>query len=188
MDLSLTIQNEERNLIRGCKLKEAWAMKKVYEENYSYMMSVVIRYMKNEEDARDIVHDGFIKVFQKISGYKPGTSLRAWIRRIMLHTAIDELRRRQRKTTENIDDVHLGLETRDDILAQISAAELIAVIQKLTPRYRAVFNLYIIEGYSHKEIGEALEITESTSRSNLSKGRQMLKHLIKIHLRSENNG
>ena len=182
MKVSLAIHVEERDLIRACKLRERWAMQKIYTENYAYMMSVVIRYTKNEEDAKDLVHDGFIKVFQKLNGYKVGTSLRAWIRRIMLHTAIDEIRRKKRKGTEDIEIVKNSAELNNDILSRLATAELIKVIQELTPRYRAVFNLYVIEGFSHKEIGEALNITESTSRSNLSKSRHMLKNLIKIHL------
>ena len=130
------------------------------------------------DDALDILHEGFIKVFRNIGKYQPGTSLSAWIRRIMVNTAIDYYRKSVRRRTEDIEQafqVHSG---DPDAVSQCTEKEILAAVQELSPAYRAVFNLYVIEGYSHKEIADALHITESTSRSNLVKARTKLKEAL----------
>ena len=142
------------------------------------MMGVCLRYSNDQEEALDILHEGFIKVFKNIAKYQPGTSLSAWIRRIMVNTAIDYYRKSIRRRTEDIEQAY-GLSTTDaDAVSQCTEKEILEAIQQLSPAYRAVFNLYVIEGYSHKEIAEMLDITESTSRSNLVKGRLKLQALL----------
>ena len=139
------------------------------------MMGVCLRYSNNREDALDILHEGFIKVFRNLGKYELGTSLSAWIRRIMVNTAIDFYRKNVRRRTEDIDHAY-DLSTKDpSALSQMTAEEILESVQELSPAYRTVFNLYIIEGYSHKEIADLLGITESTSRSNLVKARLKLK-------------
>ena len=179
MDIALHLEYEERDLIKACIRKERWAQKKLYETHYSSMMGVCLRYAKNQEDARDILHEGFIKVFKNIAKYNPGTSLSAWIRRIMINTSIDYYRKSVRRRTENIEQA-FDLSTREaDAISQCSEKEILSAVQELSPAYRTVFNLYVIEGYSHKEIADILEITESTSRSNLVKARIKLKAILK---------
>jgi RNA polymerase sigma-70 factor (ECF subfamily) len=142
------------------------------------MMGVCLRYSNDKQDALDILHDGFIRVFKNIARYNTGTSLSAWIRRIMVNTAIDYYRKNQRRRTENLDMVYNATSNDPDVISSMSEKEILSCIQQLTPAYRSVFNLYIIEGYSHREIAKRLDITESTSRSNLVKARAKLKALL----------
>lgn len=174
----MPINYEEDDLIKACIRQERWAQKVLYEDQYGQMMSVCLRYSSTEEDAFDILHEGFIKVYKNISKYQPGTSLSAWIRRIMVNTAIDYYRKNIRRRTEDIDQA-FDLNTEEaDAVSQCSEKEILDAVQQLSPAYRAVFNLYVIEGYSHKEISDLLDITESTSRSNLVKARVKLKEIL----------
>lgn len=179
MDIALAYGYEEQDLISACIRRERWAQKVLYEENYPKMMGVCLRYAGNQDEALDILHEGFIKVFKNLNKYQPGTSLNSWIRRIMVNTAIDYYRKMVRRRTEDIETA-FGVSSSDaDALSQLSEQEILEAIQELSPAYRAVFNLYIIEGYSHKEIAELLNVTESTSRSNLVKARLKLQAKLK---------
>lgn len=183
MEVVLGLQ-EETCLVEACVREERWAQQRLYEENYGRMMSICLRYASHEEEALDLLHEGFIKVFRNISRYKPGTSLQAWIRTIIVNTCIDAYRRQVRRRTEDLDQVQ-GLATLDDsALEMLSADEILQLVQELTPSYRLVFNLYVLEGYSHRDIAEMLDITESTSRSNLVKARSKLQDLIQNRHRS----
>ena len=178
MDITLSLQQEEYNLIQACIREERWAQKQLYEDKYSSMMGVCLRYSNNREDALDILHEGFIKVFNNLTKYQPGTSLSAWMRRIMVNTAIDFYRKSIRRRTEDIETAY-DLSTSDpDAISQCTEKEILESIQTLSPAYRSVFNLYVIEGFSHKEIANQLGITESTSRSNLVKARAKLKAIL----------
>jgi len=179
MDIALQLrENSERDFIMACIRREKWAQKKLYEDHYSKMMGVCLRYANNKEDALDILHEGFIKVFKNISKYQPGTSLAAWIRRIMVNTSIDYYRKNTRRRTEDLDQAFQVSSDGADAVSMCTEKEILAAIQTLSPAYRAVFNLYVIEGYSHREIAEQLGITESTSRSNLVKARIKLKAIL----------
>ncbi len=174
MDIAIPFGYQELDLITACIRKERWAQKMLYEEHYPKMMGVCLRYAGSQDEALDILHEGFIKVFKNLNKYEPGTSLNSWIRRIMVNTAIDYYRKMVRRRTEDIETAY-SVGTKDaDALSQLSEQEILEAIQELSPAYRAVFNLYIIEGYSHKEIADLLEINESTSRSNLVKARLKL--------------
>lgn len=186
MDISIQIEKEERDLIQACISKERWAQKKLYEDSYGILMGICLRYANNSEDALDILHEGFIKIFRHIAKYQPGTSLTAWMRRIMVNTSIDYYRKETRRRTEGLEKAY---EVSSDTISPVSTLaveEIMKCIQKLSPAYRSVFNLYVIEGYSHREIANQLEITESTSRSNLVKARIKLRELLSA--RSIQNG
>lgn len=179
MEFALSINYNERDLISACVRKERWAQQVLYEEFYSPLMAICLRYSHHEDEAMDLLHESFIKIFRSIHKYQPGTSLGAWMRRITVNTAIDYYRRKVRRRTEDIDQA-FDLSTEEaDAISQCSEQEILAAVQKLTPAYRTVFNLYVIEGYSHKEIADQLQITESTSRSNLVKARSKLQDLLK---------
>lgn len=182
MDIALRLDYEERDVISACAKKEKWAQKLLYETYYSKLMGVCLRYSNNEEDALDILHEGFIKVFRNITKYQPGTSLSAWMRRIMVNTAIDYYRKNIRRRTEDLDHAYDLGSTDADAISQCTEREILEAVQQLSPAYRAVFNLYVIEGYSHKEIADILGVTESTSRSNLVKARLKLKALLSSRL------
>ncbi len=142
------------------------------------MVPVCQRYANNHEDALDILHEGFIKIFKHIHKYQLGTSLTAWIKRIMVNTAIDFYRKRVRRRTEDLDKAYSVKSNEPNALNFLAAEEIIKCLNKLSPSYRSIFNLYVIEGYSHKEIAGQLKISESTSRSNLVKARNKLKALL----------
>jgi RNA polymerase sigma factor (sigma-70 family) len=178
MDLALSLEYQERDLIQACVARERWAQQKLYEEYYGKMMGVCLRYANNDDDALDILHEGFIKVFKHIASYQPGTALSAWIRRIMVNTAIDYYRKTVRRRTDDIETAYDLSSDDADAISQCSEKDILQAITQLTPAYRTVFNLYIIEGFSHREISEQLDITESTSRSNLVKARLKLQAIL----------
>jgi RNA polymerase sigma factor (sigma-70 family) len=175
MDFVLNLERVEQDFISALLREERWAQQRLYEEHYGKMMGVCMRYAGSKDEALDLLHEGFIKIFQNIARYRPGTAFNAWMRTIMVNTCIDYYRRQSRRRTEDIDTAYaLSDEDNPDILSNLTEREILAAVQTLSPAYRAVFNLYVVEGFSHKEIGEALHITESTSRSNLVKARTKL--------------
>lgn len=182
MDISIDIKHQEYDLIQACVRQEKWAQQKLYEDHYSQLMGICLRYAPDKDEAMDILHEGYIKVFRNIRKYQPGTSLKAWLKRIMVNTAIDHYRKVVKRRTEDIDEVR-GMEGyTPQIIDKLSSDEILALVQTLSPSYRVVFNMYIVEGYSHKEIAEKLDITESTSRSNLVKARNKMKELLSTQL------
>lgn len=167
-------------LVRGCQKEDRLAQKRLYEKFYGRMMGVCLRYASGREEAAEILNKGFLKVFNMIKNYdiKKGR-LDSWIYKIMMNTAIDHFRsefRYKGNIVEMEQAYYIGDQT--DVLHQISADEIIELIQKLSPAYRTVFNLYVLEGMSHGEISEQLGISEGTTKSNLAKARKKLQALI----------
>ena len=166
----------EPDLIAACLRGEPRAQRQLYDQFAGLMLTVCRRYLKKQEDAEEALLLGFAKVFRALPTFRQEGSLEGWVRRIMVNEALMELRRRE--------PLHLSLEdfTQPENLAatpatadtQLQADELLALLQTLPPGYRAVFNLYALEGYSHPEIAEALAISEGTSKSQLSKARALL--------------
>ena len=142
------------------------------------MFGICLRYAGNRDDAQDIVHDGFVKIYEKIVQFRFEGSFEGWMRRVMVNTALEKYR--MHCQVININDSARELEKNDnaEIFSEISAKELLKFIQELSPKYRLVFNLYAIEGYSHKEISEQLDISEGTSKSNLSRARAILQEKV----------
>lgn len=184
MDFAIHLESSEHQLILALVRQERWAQQQLYETYYGKMMGVCLRYAGSRDEALDLLHEGFIKVFQHIGRYKSGTSLHAWIRTIIVNTCIDYFRKNMRRRTDDLDNARYISTDGPDVLSDLTEQEILAAVQELSPAYRAVFNLYVVEGYSHKEISEALEITESTSRSNLVKARIKLKEFF-THRRME---
>ena len=179
MDITLQILNqEESDFLRACINNERWAQKKLYEDNYTPMMSLALRYASTNEDALDILHESFVKVFRNIQKYQSGTSLSAWIRRILIITAIDFYRKDLKRKAEDLDEAYYLSSDIPDAISTMSSEEILKALQQLPHSYRSVFNLYVIEGYSHKEISDMLDINESTCRSNLVKARTKLKNIL----------
>ena len=175
MDIALPLEHQtEHQLVTALIRGERWAQQQLYEAHYGKMMGVCLRYAGSREEALDLLHEGFIKVFQYIGRYKPGTSLAAWIRTVMVNNCIDHYRKAIRRRTEELGEAYTLSNDDPDALSHLTEREILDAVQLLSPAYRAVFNLYVVEGYSHKEIAEALQITESTSRSNLVKARLKL--------------
>ena len=148
------------------------------------MLSVCYRYGHNREDAEDMLQEGFIKVFSQIHTFKGQGAFEGWIRRIMVHTCINILKK-NKKFNESVDILQAsGLHTRDEVVPSIiQAKQVVECIRLLPIGYRTVLNLYAIEGFSHKEIGQILDIEESTSRSQYTRAKAMLEDiLVKKHI------
>ncbi len=143
------------------------------------MYGICLQYASNEEDAQDIMQEGFVKVFRKLDQLKNPAAFPGWIRRVMVNTALEKYR--SQVHLQRIDDVIEEADTAMDneIFENLTCQELVVLIQTLTPQYRLVFNLYAIEGYSHQEISEELGISVGTSKSNLSRARGILQEKIK---------
>jgi RNA polymerase sigma factor (sigma-70 family) len=178
MEYILRIPYNESDLIQACIQQERWAQKCLYEEYYGIMMSVCLRYAANEDDALDLMHEGFIKIFTNLHRYEPDASLGAWMRRIMINNCIDNYRKMSRRRTEDLEQAYQVHTSDADAISQYTEQEILAAVQKLPIAYRTIFNLYVIEGFSHKEIADQLHINESTSRSNLVKARAKLKYYL----------
>ncbi|MEZ4918823.1 MAG: RNA polymerase sigma factor [Saprospiraceae bacterium] len=181
MDFAINLERAEHQFIAALVRQERWAQQQLYEEYYGKMMGVCLRYAGSRDEALDLLHEGFIKVFQNIGKYKVGTSLSAWIRTIVVNTCIDYYRKAVRRRTDDIEEARYLSGDDPDALSHLTEKEILGAVQELSPAYRAVFNLYVVEGYSHKEIADALDITESTSRSNLVKARIKLKEYFTLN-------
>ncbi len=179
MNIVLQYDGDEKSLIAACLRKERWAQKILYESYYPIMFSICLRYAQNAQQAEDILHDGFLKVFKSLHKYKPNTALHSWIKRIIVNSAIDQYRKNTRRRTEDIDTAYDLASSIPNANSRLVEREILACVQALTPTYRAVFNLYIMEGYSHREVAKMLDISESTSRSNLVKARAKLREMLR---------
>jgi len=179
MNLALKIHIEKQeDLIDGCIRGDRQCQNKLYELFHGKMLSVCMRYAKDREEARDVFHEGFVKVFRNLHKFEPKSSLESWIRRIMINTAIDQYRKTKKRRVEVDIEYASTKKFNNNIIEQLSAEEILKLVQKLSPGYRAVFNLYVIDGFTHKEIGQKLSISEGTSKSNLAKARAKLKIMI----------
>lgn len=178
MNIALNIINLEKDMILSCQKGERWAQRKLYESLYGKMMIVCMRYARDKEEAKDILNEGFVKVFKNLHKYKVGTSLNSWVRRIMVNTAIDHYRKNTRHRVDDLEYARNEATKEEDAISKCSAKEILAIVQKLPPSYRSVFSLFVVEGYSHREIANKMGITESTSRSNLVKARNKLRKLL----------
>jgi RNA polymerase sigma factor (sigma-70 family) len=177
-------------IIDGCIAGERRSQQRVYELFYGKMMAVCLRYTKNHDQAKDILQDGFIKVFRSMEKFNREGSFEGWIRRIMVNTAIDYFRRAknaylllgEERSIEDFGDQDEEDTIEDEAAEEVvdlKPADVINAMQKLTPAYRTVFNLYVFEEMTHKEIAELLGINIGTSKSNLAKAKHNLKKLLK---------
>lgn len=170
---------DELQLIEGCRKGDRRAQKALYETFSRKMMSVCLRYVSDWETARDLLQEGFVKVFTHIDSYTGNGSFEGWIRKIFVNSALEYLRHADvlRESTD-LDQTAEVAQTDGSPLSDISAAELMQLVQSLPAGFRTIFNLFAIEGYSHKEISERLHITESTSRSQYTRAKQLLQRKV----------
>jgi RNA polymerase sigma factor (sigma-70 family) len=166
-------------LIEGCRSGQRKMQEMLYKLYASKMLGVCMRYATDRMEAEDMLQNGFIKVFKKLDDYRGEGSFEGWVRKIMVHSSI-EYYRKHHKMMQIVDIETPGAEQSVDPLAasNLGVQDLLAIIQQLPPGYKMVFNLYAIEGYSHKEIGEIMSITEGASKSQLSRARTILKEQI----------
>lgn len=151
----------------------------LYEHFSGQMFAVCLRYSGSAEDAQDVLHEGFLKIFEKIRQFKFKGSFEGWVRKIMVNTALEKFRNQYKVISIQENAFEYDSRGSEDITDNLTAKELLVLIQDLSPQYRMVFNLYAIEGYSHKEISDLLNISEGTSKSNLSRARIILQDKVK---------
>ena len=166
-------------LIDGCLKNNREAQYKLYNLLSSKMFAVCLRYAKNREAAEDILQDGFVKVFTNIEKFRGDGSFEGWVRRIIVNTAVEYYRKSVKMyPVVNVDDINKEIPWQDtgDTLEM---EDVMNMINKLSTGYRTIFNLYVVEGYSHKEIGEMLQINEGTSKSQLARARYLLMDMVK---------
>src|SRR6185436_11385429 len=169
----------EEIMLAGCLTNNAASQEALYNRFSPRMLGVCYRFSKNREDAEDMLQEGFIKVFSQIHQYRGDGALEGWIRRIVVHTCINVLKK-NKKFSDSVDITFAnGIGIREESIPSImQAKEVVECIRLLPIGYRTVLNLYAIEGYSHKEIGNMLDIEESTSRSQYTRAKQMLEEIL----------
>lgn len=174
------------NLIAQCLKCDATAQYELYQKYSPKMFGVCLRFAKCREEAEDILQEGFIKVFRNLKTFRNEGKLEAWIRRIMVNTAINFYKRKYPAFPDiDFDRLHPKHHSDEDITTIMSHKEILETVQKLPKGYRMVFNLYVIEGYTHKEIGNMLNISINTSKSQLSRAKDLLK--LKIARKERND-
>lgn len=189
---------DELELSNRCKRKEASAFKQVYDKYAGSLMAVCVRYAGNRMDAEDILHDVFLKVFRSFDKFtfQGKGSLKAWLNRVAVNESLEFLRTRkvQQDMTVNVDEMNKDIEDDEDDesldgndLYELPREKLMEFIKELPDGYRTVFNLYVFEGQSHKQIGNLLGITERTSSSQFSRARRLLRSKIMEYLKRSND-
>ena len=184
-------EKELRLHIDGCKRGDRLSQQWVFERYYRLMFGVCLRYTSDHDRVQDIVQEGFLKVFTNIEGFTSKGSFEGWIRRIMVNTAIDAVRKWKTSALESTEDSELerlsgSEEEEEPMLADsFTVQEVLLAMNKLSPAYRAVFNLYVFDNYSHAEIAEKLHISVGASKSNLAKAKRKIRHLLVLNLRQK---
>ncbi len=181
------VENKEqlKAIIDGCLQNDRRSQEQLFKLFYGKMLPVCIRYVSDRDTAQEVLQEGFIKVFEKLGAFDHKGSFEGWIRRIVANTAIDAIRKSKKDPyrTDNDNDFKIGAEDlmvdREEMeTLDLKAQVAMEAVQKLSPAYRAVFNLYVLEEYSHKEIGAILGISEGTSKSNLAKAKMNLQKIL----------
>jgi len=172
----------DSDLIRGCMQSDRRMQEELYRRFSPRMYAVCLRYAGNAEEAEDILQEGFIKVFKKLDSFRNEGSFEGWIRRIFVNTAIEHFRRKKyllpvtEKEENTIEGKYIS------VLDELGAKDIMALVQELSPGYRTVFNMYVVEGYTHKEIADQLGISEGTSKSQLSRAKVILQDMVRNHI------
>lgn len=169
-----------KNIINGCLKGNRRDQELLYRRHAAKLYAVCLQYSGNDEEARDILQEGFIKIFENLIHYKHEGSFEGWVRRIMVNTALEKYR--SKHMLHRVDDIdqipEMNAEPDNEDYAGLEAVDLLEIIRELPPKYRMVFNLFAIEGYSHKEISKMVNISEGTSKSNLSRARVILQRRV----------
>lgn len=175
------------DVLAGCLRNQRQSQELLYKQFYGYAMSICLRYTRTREEALDVLNDSFLKVFTKLDQYNPELPFKAWLRRILINTALDQYRQSvQHYYHDDISQVADQVSTATaDAQSQLAYEELLAMISQLSPAYRTVFNLYVIDGYSHDEIAEQLGISVGTSKSNLARARENLRMMLQKKTNNE---
>jgi RNA polymerase sigma-70 factor (ECF subfamily) len=170
---------DEISLIKACSSGDNKAFKKIYDIHSGTMYSICLRYMNNEDEAKDALQEGFIKVFKNISKFSFSGSFEGWMKRIFVNTSIEQIRKRKIHldvTELNSNEMKLTAKIETGAM---DAEKMMLLVQALPEGYKTVFNMFVVDGYSHKEISEHLGINENTSKSQLFKARKQLQERLK---------
>lgn len=177
--ISLATEQTDIAIIDGCKNGDRKAQELLYKSYYRAMVTLCLQYTRNEADAVEVLNTGFLKVFRHIDRYQPGqATLYTWIRTIIMNCCLDFVRNKQRATAHHELDETMEVHIPAEVISKMKAAELLKLVRQLPPATQAVFNLYVLEGYQHKEIGELLGISTGTSKWHLSEARKSLQQMI----------
>ena len=178
--IALSSTPADIDLINGCIDNDRKSQERLYKQFYVTMMSLCMRYTHNENDAIEVLHNGFLKVYRNMHRFDPlKASLYTWIRSIMIHSAIDFIRQNVKHSRQVELDQATEPYIDSEAVNKLNAQELLFLVRKLPPATQSVFNLYIIEGFTHKEIGTMMGISEGTSKWHLSEARRLMRKLLK---------
>jgi len=168
----------ETDLIQGCISGDRRMQELLYNRFSSKMYAVCLRYSGNADDAQDILQDGFVKIYKNLSRFRSEGSFEGWIRRIFVNTAIEHLRRKKYLRPIEEKEENTIPNKSVTVLDSLGEKDIMNLISQLSPGYRTVFNMYVVEGYTHKEVGDILGISEGTSKSQLARARMILQDLV----------
>lgn len=184
----LISETELASYIDGCSHNKRESQYALYKAFYGYALSICNNYAANQDDALEILNDGFLKVFKEVYRYKPAyadtiSSFKGWLRKIMVYTSIDHFRKQHReRLLVSLNELPVEIESpAEDAIDKLDYENLLAAIRELSPAYRTVFSLFVIEGFSHEEIATHLQINIGTSKSNLAKARKQLQKILFHH-------
>ena len=166
-------------LVEKCIKGDQRAQRMLFEKYARKMLGVCLRYTRSKQQAEDVLQEGFIKVYSKLEMYQGG-SLEGWIRKIMINSSLDKIRKEKKRQGDvHVETVDFKLENNSFILESLEAEDLLKLINTMPIGYKTVFNLFAIEGFSHKEIGEKMDISENTSKSQYSRAKSYLQNKMK---------
>jgi RNA polymerase sigma-70 factor (ECF subfamily) len=170
--------DEPDSVVAACRRDEPKAQRALVKLYFGYVKSIALRYSSDDMLADEILNESFLKVFNNLNKYDEKQAFKGWLRAIVVNTAIDYYRKSALTPFyENLEDVHLA-DLDEDVISRITAEEILELVRRLSPAYRMVFSMYVIDGYTHKEIAEKLGIKEGTSKSNLQDARKKLQSMI----------
>ena len=170
----------EKKLVRLCKKGNQIAQMQVYDNYCQAMFTIACRYLNNEEDAKDVMQEGFLKAFTNIESYKPEATFGAWLKRIIINQCLDVLKKRKLEFSDDeVENLQIVEDDNWDFESSITKTEILFAIEQLTEKHKIVVKLYLLEGYDHKEISQILDIPVKTSRTHLSRGKSKLQDLLK---------
>jgi len=177
---------EIKHIIHGCVEANRESQKEFYKMFYGFAMAICMRYCNTKDEAMEVVNDGFLKIYRELHQFKPAyenyeASLKGWMKRIIVNTSIDHFRKNSKSyLVGEINDLHHEItDTQESSINKLSYKEIMEIIQRLSPVYRAVFNLHVIDGFTHEEIASQLNIAVGTSKSNLAKAKINIQKMLK---------
>jgi RNA polymerase sigma-70 factor (ECF subfamily) len=174
-------EDDLASVLQACLAGDDRAQRSLISQFLGYAKSICQRYTAHPHETEEIINEGFLKVFTHLDRYDPTQPFKAWLRTILVNTAVDYYRKQQKWAHQlSLDELEV-IDWNDDVISAISAQEILEMVQQLPPAYRMVFTLFVVEGYSHREIADLLSIQEGTSKSNLRDARRKLQLMIKLH-------